>query len=87
MVAVGCKKGTSLGEGGYGRNGGQCGGVQAARGANSNPRPGGGGYKRGMDDRDGQCSFNDMDLSAKLRRDHVVGRGGGMGPNPLFQLQ
>jgi hypothetical protein len=48
--------------GGYGRNGGQGGGEHAVRGANPNPRLGGGGYKRGMDDRDGQGSSKDMDL-------------------------
>jgi hypothetical protein len=55
---------------GYGRYGGQGGGENFTRGANRNPTLGGGGYKRGLDERDGLESSKAMEMQTKMRRDH-----------------
>jgi hypothetical protein len=68
--------------GGYGKTRAPGGGKNFAnprQGGNPNPRF---GYKRGVDEREGQSEQKDVDLIAKLRRDHEQGRmgaGGGGG--------
>jgi hypothetical protein len=86
LVVGGCQGGNTT-RGDFGRN--QVGAdthMNPGRGGNLNPRfrNAGGGYKRGLDDRDGQVDQRDVDLRPKVRREVDARRVGTRGLSHCF---